>query len=140
MPQEEIATVVGLVGLSLVIAVGGWLDEVREWLLGFSVRFNPLRILGLVLSSTMAVGFIVGTVYALRSGRDPIVVGGSVALISAVADEALAMMHGIVRRLMPSRPPPPPEPLLPPPKKDPSKRTEEEAHAELDAREAEEVR
>lgn len=136
MPPEDIAKIVGLVGLSLVISVGGWIDEIREWLLGFNVRFNPLRIFGLVLSSTMAVGFIVGMVYALRTGRDPIVIGGAVALASAAADEALAMMHGIVRRLMPSMPPLPPEPLLPPPKKDPGKLTENDVHAEMDAREA----
>lgn len=144
MPPEDIAKLVGLVGLSLVIAVGGWLDEIVEWLLGFSVRFNPLRILGHMLSSTMVVGFVVGFVYATVVGRDPIVAGGSVAIISVFTDEALAMMHGIVRRLMPSRMAPPPQAGLsaptPRPKRDPDKPpTEDDVHAELDAREAEEM-
>ena len=126
----------------MVIGVGGVFDELRGWLLGFSVPGNPLRLLGMALSSTMVIGFVVGLVWGLRTGADPLLSGGLVALAAAVTDETLALMHGVVRRVMPSggggMPMPMPSPP-PPPARAPGPPTEEEVHAQMDAEEDAEV-
>jgi hypothetical protein len=137
-------TLVGLVGLTLVIGVGGWLDEARNWMLGFTVPMNPLRILGQALSSTLVIGFCVGFVWALRTGSDMALAGGIVALVSAVTDESLALLHGIVRRVMPMHGMPPPSQMGMPvdiPVKDPdAPKTEDDVHAAMDKAEAEELK
>jgi len=148
--MDDLQTLVGLVGVALVIAVGGLLDDVRDWLMGFAVPLNPLRMLGIIMSSTMIVGFCVGAVYAVQTGRDVALTGGVVALASAVSDEGLALLHGIVRRLMggASRGAPPqgiPQIMEEPVGKgietdEGNVPTEDDVHAKMDAEEAEEVR
>lgn len=124
----------GLVGLALTISVGGALDGFRDWLVEFKVRANPLRILGDALSSTMTVGFVVGATWAALSHANIPLTGGAVALAASVADELLALFHGVVRRVMPMRPMmPAPVTLMKPEKPKPgAPLSEDQAHAELD--------
>jgi hypothetical protein len=139
-------TVGGLVGFTLVISVSGIFGALRDWLLGFVVPVNPLRVLGTFLDSTLAVGFCVGLGWALlgkQHAQSAVLMGGLVAIASASADEALALVHGIVRRVLPFRTSMPPQqlvaPRVEPKKKDPSMLTEAEAHAELDRKEEQEL-
>lgn len=137
--MDDLQTLAGLVGLALVISVGGWIDEARDWMLGFSVPFNPLRVLGGILSSTMAVGFCVGLAWT----RGDLLAGGVVALAATAADELLALMHGVVRRLVPPRMPPPMTMPTGAPAvaRDPDEPPlETDVHAAMDKREAEEMR
>jgi hypothetical protein len=111
---EDLLTVVGLIGVTLLLSVGKWLDGLREWLLGFSVRANPLRILGETLSCTISAGFFVGVVWSLYQA-DPwakvFVWGGLISLAAYATDEALALVDAGVRRLVGRGPVMPPMPL-----------------------------
>jgi len=133
-------TIGGLVGLTLVITVSGVFDAVRDWMQGFKVPINPLRILGDVLASTIAVGFCVGVIWGITTGHSAVLVGGLIALAAAGADEALALAHGIVRRVLPMRSPPP---MMQPPIRERPRPvtgkplTEDEVHAEMDRKDEE---
>jgi hypothetical protein len=137
----DIVTIIGLSGIALTISSSEPVSDLREWLSGFDVRLNPLRILGSLMSA-MVIGFVAGLVFGGFT-RDAVVLGGAVSISSAVGDEVLAMMHAIVRRLMPSSR----MPMMPPievpgrPQKKPlgAPISEDEAHAEMDAKEAEEL-
>jgi hypothetical protein len=111
---EDLTTIVGLIGVTLLFSVGKWLDGLREWLLGFSVRANPFRVLGETLSCTISTGFFVGALWGVCQA-DPwakvCVFGGVVSLLSYVADEALALMDAGVRKLMGRGPVMPPIPV-----------------------------
>lgn len=112
--MEDLLTVVGLIGVTLLVSVGKWLDGLREWLLGFSVRANPLRILGETLSCTISAGFFVGAAWSLYQ-MDPwakvFVWGGLISLVAYATDEALALVDAGVKRLMGRGPAMPPMPL-----------------------------
>ena len=136
---EDLLTVVGLIGVTLLVSVGKWLDGLREWLLGFSVRANPLRILGETLSCTISAGFFVGAAWGLYQA-DPwakvFVWGGLVSLAAYTADETLALMDAGVRRLVGHGPAMPPMPLPmnrekkgPAPEPQGGPLTEDQAHA-----------
>jgi len=129
--------IIGLVGLTLVITVGGVIDDLREWLVGFAVPYNPLKVLGSMLSSTMTVGFFCGFAWALFAKHDPLLSGGVVAMSSAAADEGLALLHGLVRRVMPLRPPQSMQVPVEIPAKAKAPKNEDEAHAAMDRRDAE---
>jgi hypothetical protein len=133
----NIETIIGLVGVTLAITVGGVIDELRGWLVGFAVPYNPLRVLGNMLSSTMIVGFFCGALWAAFARHDPALSGGVVAMASAVADEGLALLHGLVRRVMPYRPPQPMPMPIEIPAKTRAPKNEDEAHDEMDRRDAE---
>lgn len=112
--MEDLLTVVGLIGVTLLLSVGKWLDGLREWLLGFSVRANPLRILGETLSCTISVGFFVGVAWSLYqadSWAKVFVWGGLISLAAYATDEALALIDAGVRRLVGRGPVMPPMPL-----------------------------
>lgn len=132
----DVQTIVGLVGLTLAITVGGVTDDLRGWLVGFAVPYNPLRVLGNLLSSTMTVGFCAGATWAALTGHDPVLSGGVTAVAAAVSDEVLALLHGIVRRVMPIRPMPMPVEAPTPPKIR-APRNEDEAHEMMDRRDEE---
>lgn len=143
--MEDLQTLAGLIGATLVVTGSGLLDEVRDWLLGFNVPLNPLRLLGVAMSSTMAVGFCAGAIYASATGHAvPVIAGGVVAIAAEAADATLATAHGIARRLMPLRVPQP-MPMLSPQESgietdEGRVPTEGDVHAEMDRREKEEFR
>jgi hypothetical protein len=135
--ETDILTLAGLVGVTLVISVGKWLDEFREWLRGFTFWANPLRMLGNVLTCTISMGFVVGALWALAHATPwPVVVimGGYVSLVAYATDEGLALMDAGVRKLVGGGMSPPPIPMpmgIPEKEMPPQDRplTEDEAHA-----------
>jgi len=136
----DTATIIGLSGVALVVSSSEPVTELREWLVGFDVRLNPLRIAGSMMSS-MVIGFVVGFVFG-GCTKDAVVLGGAVSVSAAVGDEVLAMMHAVVRRLMPrmqSMPSPISVPNKPEKKPLGAPINEDEVHAVMDAREAEEL-
>lgn len=103
MNDISVFTIVGLVGVTLVVSVGKWAEMLREWLAGFTFRFNPLRILGNVISCTISVGFVVGCLWSIsqvESWSKVFLTGGFVSFVSYVVDEVLALMDAGVRKLM----------------------------------------
>lgn len=144
--QIDLYTLGGLVGLALVVSSSGVLDDLRDHLLGYSFWANPLHVLGRVMASTLVVGFIAGLIY---SGNP--LFGGIVALAAHVADELLALMTALVRRLMPlSMPMPGLLPRLPAVPREPDddedpviggprSLSEDEAHAMADSIDREET-
>lgn len=139
--MPDLQTLMGLVGCALVVSVGPWLETPRDWLRGFTIWANPLRLLGEAMSSTLCAGFCVGFAWGLAGGAaNGSLVGGLVAVSAHAADEGLALMHAIVRKIMPVAMPP-----MPMPRGDGDARTaselvnrplsEEEAHLVVDARE-----
>jgi hypothetical protein len=86
----------GLVGLTLVVSSSGVLDDLRDYLLGYEFWANPLHVMGRIMASTLAVGFIAGSI----DGGNPLF-GGIVALAAHMADELLALMAALVRKIMP---------------------------------------
>lgn len=139
--QIDPITAAGLIGLTLALSTGRWLDGLRAWLLDFQVQANPLRVLGETLSSTMCVGFCVGFFWGVGSGHG-LVAGGALALAASVVDELLALMAAAVRRTMPNMSPPPmpvqmgrrgERPAEKPPGFLERPLTEEEAHQVVDA-------
>lgn len=140
---NTITTLVGLIGITIIITGGKIFDGLRKWLLGFAIAWNPLRILGEIMSCTMCAGWWVGFVWALCAGHGwaSIVMGGVVSVAAFTADEALTILaaHGVraARMLRPAPPPPAPTPPPPRPQRAPEDKSisESEAHAILDAEE-----
>lgn len=96
-------TVIGLVGVTLVIAVGRIFEGTREWLKGFAHPWNPLRWVGEGMSCTMCSGWWVGFWWGLYTGSDlpaAVVVGGVVSIAAYVADELLAIVAATSIRLV----------------------------------------
>lgn len=87
---------VGLVGVTVVLTAGKVFEPVREWLLGFRVRSNPLRIVGELLACSMCCGWWVGFLwgYGLRgmAVADAVIAGGLVGLASYATDTALGFV------------------------------------------------
>lgn len=115
MENVDALILVGLVGVTLVISVGSIFDPLRDWLKGFEVRSNPLRVLGELMSCPMCSGWWVGFAWGIYS-REPvfesIIIGGVVSVMAFMTDEVFALMSAgsrvLVRRL---RPMPPPHPV-----------------------------
>jgi hypothetical protein len=110
MDQLNAITIIGLIGVTLVVAVGKIFEPAREWLKGFAHPWNPLRILGEGMSCTMCAGWWVGFWWGIYSG-DPIitsvVVGGLVSVLSYLSDELLAIVAAVSIRLVRRAPPAP---------------------------------
>jgi len=131
----------GLVGIAIVISVGKVFDTLRVWLRGFIHPFNPLRILGELISCSMCSGWWVGFFWGLYL-KVPygvaILIGGMVSVSAYMVDSMMAFFEGLMRRLI--RPPtssappfslPPPNPKIK--KIHPGQAiSEREAHALLD--------
>lgn len=94
--------VVGLVGVTLVVSKGKVFEGLRDWLLAFEVRANPLRLAGDAMSCSMCSGVWVGVIGALLLGAswpEAIIVGGLVSVISWPTGEVLhAVEAGLNRR------------------------------------------
>jgi hypothetical protein len=140
--EGDILTIVGLVGVTLFISVGKWLNGLRWWLLGFSVGANPLKMLGELLSCTISTGFVVGAIWALEQAvpwSGVFIMGGFVSLAAYATDEALALMDAGVRKMMGGGVPPP-MPAAPPPappmEEEKGEMTEDEAHAIIGGKDA----
>ena len=115
MEHVDLLTLVGLVGMTLVISVGAIFDPLREGLKGFEVRANPGRILGERMSCSMCSGWWVGFawgIYCREAIFESIVIGGLVSIVSFMADEVFSLLSAgsriLVRRL---RPAPAPHPV-----------------------------
>ena len=114
MENVDVLTLIGLVGMTLVISVGSIFDPLREWLKGFEVRANPLRVLGELLSCAMCSGWWVGFAWGIYC-REPIfeavVVGGLVSVAAFTLEEVFSLLSAssrvLVRRLRPAPPPMP---------------------------------
>jgi len=150
--EGDVLTIAGLVGLTLFISVGKWLSGFREWLMGFTVRANPLRLLGELLTCTISVGFVVGALWKLEQAAPwsaVIIMGGFISLVAYAADEGLALVDAGVRKVARGGGPPPmPISMMQPPPADegeppedtivvPSDRplSEDEAHAMIGGKE-----
>ncbi len=140
---NTITVIIGLVGVTIVISGGKIFDGLREWLLGFAVRWNPLRLLGVMMSCTMCAGWWVGFVWGLTTGHGygaSIIFGGLISVVSFATDEALTILaaHGIraARALRPA-PQPVVAPALPvaPRAPEDASISEEQAHALADREE-----
>lgn len=140
MIELNVLTIIGLIGITLVITTGKIFDELRRWLLSFHVWFNPLRVLGEVMSCTMCAGWWVGAVWAVCNGTSwgaAIVIGGILSVLSFTADEVLTILVATSTRSarglrpMPQALPPPPPVRAQRAPEDPAI-NEDEAHAILD--------
>jgi len=103
MDQLNVTTIIGLIGVTLVIAVGKIFEPSREWLKGFSHPWNPLRVLGEGMSCTMCAGWWVGFWWGLYAGHPlgmSIVDGGVVSVLSYLSDELLAIVAAVSIRLV----------------------------------------
>ncbi len=135
---NTITTLLGLVGVTIVLSSGKIFDGLRSWLVGFKVRWNPLRFLGEVMSCTMCMGWWIGFLWGTAAAQglgSSVVFGGLVSVASFAADEALTILaaYGIraARALRPApqpMAPPPPPPVAPRAPEDEAPITEDEAH------------
>lgn len=103
MTELNVMTVVGLIGITLVVATGKVFDGLRSWLTGFTHRWNPLRWVGEAMSCTMCAGWWVGFVWGLCMGSHVItaaVWGGVISLVSYVTDEVLAILAATSIRMV----------------------------------------
>lgn len=102
-------TIVGLVGLVLVATGSNVLVDFREWCKGFINPWNPLRWLGVTMEfvgmmtdKSMAAAFLLGLVW--WSGPLPwakvLVLSGMLVIATALADQMLALLHGMTVKLM----------------------------------------
>ena len=55
---------IGCIGITLIITTGKIFAPLRVYLKGFSVQYNPLRVLGELLSCSMCSGFWVGFIWS----------------------------------------------------------------------------
>lgn len=142
MVELNVIVIIGLIGVTLVISTGKIFDGLRKWLTGFAVWFNPLRVLGEIISCTMCAGWWVGSAWAWLNGSSlgaGVVVGGLVSVLAFTADEVLTILVATSARAARNLRPMPPAPPMPPPKpqrapEDPPL-SEDEAHRLLDGEE-----
>jgi len=142
MPDLNFVTAVGLIGITLVIAVGSIFNGLREWLKSFTFWGNPLRWAGLAMSCTMCAGVHVGFVWGLYTHLSigaSLVIGGFVSVASYFADESLSIISAVAIRIIRRQPAPAPvrvplprAPLVP---DEEASITEEDANDILDAAE-----
>lgn len=87
----------GCVGLTLIITTGKVFAPLRIYLRGFVVPYNPLRILGELLSCSMCSGFWIGFLWSwliVANGiADSFLWGGVISLASYVGDEVLLFIE-----------------------------------------------
>lgn len=90
--------IAGCIGFTLVITQGSILDPLREWLLGFSHKWNVLRLLGVLLGCPMCAGVWVGVAAAVAHGHDAVatVAAGGIVSVGAVATDMVLMLVGAV--------------------------------------------
>ena len=94
--QVEALEVLGLVGVTLVIATGSIFEGLRKWCLGFKHPLNLFRWFGELISCPMCAGAWVGVGWAWLDGQSTlaaIVTGGLISLLSMLADMALGLVH-----------------------------------------------
>lgn len=134
----DLLTILGLIGVAIVISVGKIFDGLREWLKGFVHHWNPLPWIGEMMSCTMCSGWWVGFVWGAWNGLGwgAMLTGGLISVLSFAVDELLALLSGvalrIARRVPPARVPAGPPPPPPPPRNDPPALTEAQAEAIAD--------
>lgn len=132
-------TLIGLVGVTLVIAVGKIFESTRTWLQGFTHRWNPLRFIGEAMGCTMCAGWWVGFAWGLYAGHGAvgsIITGGVISMAAYVGDELLAILTGLSMRTMRGLRSGPPPVAPPEPKRRPLVPDEEESLTEAEAHEA----
>ena len=103
MTDLSFVEVMGLVGVTLVVAVGKIFDGVRQWLGGFTFWANPLRWIGEAMSCTMCAGWWVGFGWGMYSGFDfvrAVVLGGLVSVAAYFTDELLAVVAAVSVRIV----------------------------------------
>jgi hypothetical protein len=137
--EVDALTIVGLIGITIVITTGKVFDGARKWLLGFEVQYNPLRVLGEIMSCTMCAGWWVGCIWGWSSGISivgMVVAGGLIGILSFATDELLSILVASSTRLARNLVPMPQQRMVPVPRRqiapeDPSI-SEDDAHAILD--------
>lgn len=82
---------VGAVGITMLISISSTSMRLTQWLAGFSNPKNPLPLIGHMISCSMLVGFMVGTVFG------GVLTGGVTALFSFIADETLSLIDRAMR-------------------------------------------
>lgn len=103
MIELNAITIIGLVGVTLVVATGKVFDGARAWLVGFTHPLNPLRWIGEGMSCTMCAGWWIGFWWGVYSGSgvvSAVVVGGVVSAASFLGDEVLAIVAAVGIRLV----------------------------------------
>ena len=88
--------VVGLIGVTLVLSAGKIFEFLREWLLGFEYKLNPLRWAGELLSCSMCCGMWVGFLWGFFvegwSWYVALIFGGCISIVSLVSDELVGLI------------------------------------------------
>ena len=102
-------TMLGLVGVTIVISGSNLLPQIRAWLREFTDPTQPLRWLGvtleffgLVTDKAMAMGFTMGLIWWVGElpWGEVLICSGILALLSSVADVVLAIAYASVGRIM----------------------------------------
>jgi len=99
--QVEALEVLGLVGVTLVIATGSIFEGLRKWCLGFTHPLNLLRMIGELISCPMCAGMWVGFLWGMLDGQGwlvAVVIGGLVSLLSMLGDMTLGLVHGFAHK------------------------------------------
>lgn len=106
---NEWQTIVGLVGLTLVVSGSNVLPQIREWCQEFDSPWQPLRwvgfcmeFAGIVTDKSMATGFVVGLLWwsGDRPWSEVVILSGWLTLAASVADGFLAVLYALLRKTM----------------------------------------
>jgi hypothetical protein len=92
--------IVGCVGMVLIVTTGKIFFPLRIYLRGFSVAYNPFRILGDLISCPMCLGWWVGFLWTLLfdgfAVYECFLWGGIVSMFCYVSDELLLFFELLV--------------------------------------------
>lgn len=88
--------VVGLIGVVLVLSAGRIFDPLRDWLLTWENKLNPLRWAGELLQCSMCCGVWVGFLWGFFAEgwawHTALVFGGCISIASLVTDELIGII------------------------------------------------
>lgn len=88
--------VMGLIGVTLVISAGRIFEPLRDWLLGFENKLNPLRWIGELLHCSMCCGVWVGFLWGFFAEGwtwyVALIFGGCISVAALVTDELVGIV------------------------------------------------
>jgi len=94
--------VLGLIGVTLVLSTGKVFNGLREYLGDFEHPWNPLHLVGDIISCSMCSGVWVGFGWGLLTGETfwtSVIIGGFVSLASFATNEVLGLVGITTLRL-----------------------------------------